>query len=151
LKRDNRSVLSEFGFLAWSDRALSACAERLRTSTVTSAHEVGVVSAWTDGPDAFCIVYRNPYFDGLIGLRRDSADAYAAIAKEPWRRGQMTSGYDMGDAGVLNGQLPDPFWFGWNVADFDIGEPHVPQPEDLIDARGVHWHGNLTTGTPTRP
>ena len=31
---------------------------------------------------------------------------------------EMTEGYDMGSA-----KIPDPVAFGWNVADFDIGDP----------------------------
>jgi hypothetical protein len=58
--------------------ALGSCLEHLRISTRTEAHEATVHDAWTDGPDAFCVVYRNPYFDGLIGIRRHVDDAIEA-------------------------------------------------------------------------
>jgi hypothetical protein len=92
----------------WSEAALRSCLEQLRTSTVTEAHDVVVHDAWIDGPDAFCLVYRNPYFDGLIGIRRHADDALEAI-KGRWTPGRsMTAGYDMAEASVLEGRAPDP-------------------------------------------
>jgi hypothetical protein len=38
---------------------------------------------------------------------------------------EMTEGYDMGSA-----EIPDPVAFGWNVADFDIGD-RGPDPCDM--------------------
>jgi hypothetical protein len=87
----------------------------------------------------------------LIGLRRDAADARAAIEAQDWNHNMMTNGYYMDDEVVLNGGAPDPVRFGWNVADVDIGEPHSAEPSDPVDPDGVHWHGNLANGTPTGP
>jgi hypothetical protein len=102
-----------------------------------------VEDAWTDGPTAFCIVYRAPWFDGLAGLRRNAADALPAIERHSWEPNMMTSGYSMDDVAVIAGGLPDPVGFGWNVADFDIGEPHEPSLGMPIDEAGVRWHGNM--------
>jgi hypothetical protein len=41
---------------------------------------VAVLDGWIDGPSAFCIVYRNPHSESLIGLRRHADDARDAIA-----------------------------------------------------------------------
>jgi hypothetical protein len=135
----------------WSTAALHSCLDHLTTSTVTEARHVIVENSWTDGPAAFCVIYRVPYFDGLIGLRRDAADARAAIEAQDWNHNMMTNGYYMDDEVVLNGGTPDPVRFGWNVADFDIGEPHSADPSDPVDPDGVHWHGNLANGTPAGP
>ena len=136
---------------AWSDRALLSCLDCLATSTVTEAHEVQVVDAWADGPMSFCVLYRNPYSEAIIGLRRDAADAREALAG-PWIPGRsMTTGYDMDDEAVSSGDLPAPTAFGRNVADFDIGEPHGPSDEFLLDEDGIAWRGNLDTGVPRRP
>jgi hypothetical protein len=35
----------------------------------------------------------------------------------------MSDRYDMGDA-----EIPNPVAFGWNVADFDIGDPGTDGP-----------------------
>lgn len=135
----------------WSAAALRSCLDRLKMSTATEARHVIVQSSWTDGPSAFCVVYRVPYFDGLIGLRRDAADARASIEAQDWNRNMMTSGYDMDHEVNLNGGDPDAIRFGWNVADFDLGEPHSPDASDPVGLDGVHWHGNLANGLPIRP
>jgi hypothetical protein len=134
----------------WSQAAVRACLEHLGISTTTEAADVAVEDAWLDGPTAFCVVYRVPFFDGLAGLRRDASDARPSIEGDSWDRTMMTSGYDMADQSVLDGQLPDPVGFGWNVADFDIGEPH-DLPDGGLDELGIHWGGNLTGGLPARP
>jgi hypothetical protein len=127
----------------WAEAALHACIERLRTGRLTSTEEIEIESAWTDGRSAFCVVYRNPYFAGLIGVRRDATDALFAIASNDWNHNMMTDGHDMADREVIAGGPPDPVGFGWNVADFDIGEPHAPTTGYRVDGRGVHWHGHL--------
>ena len=116
---------------------------------MTEAADVAVEDAWLDGSTGFCVVYRVPSFDGLVGIRRDASDARPAIEGASWERSMMTSGYDMADGAVLEGHLPDPVGFGRNVADFDIGEPHNPSEYD-VDDLGIHWGGNLTNGLPAQ-
>jgi hypothetical protein len=146
----HQNLLATFGLVTdepWSRTAVRACLDRLRTSTVTEAADVGVEGAWTDGPTSFCIVW----FDGLIGLRRDAADALPAIEGHDWEPNMMTSGYSMVDVAVVAGRLPDPVGFGWNVADFDIGEPHEPSRGDPVDEADVRWHGNIANRLPSQP
>ncbi len=153
ITQHHQALLTTFGPATeepWSQAALRACLEHLLVSTVTEAADVAVDDAWLDGPSAFCVVYRVPFFEGLAGLRRDASDARPAIEDERRDAGMMTSGYDMADQAVLDGQVPDPVGFGRNVADFDIGEPH-DLPEGGPDGRGIHWGGNLTGGLPARP
>jgi hypothetical protein len=84
--------------------ALRACLEQLRTSTITAAPEVRVEQAWTDGPEAFCVIYSPPYGpDMRVGIRRHiNDDDY-----EEYELGSMSPGYDLGD-----GDYPDPVAFG---------------------------------------
>jgi hypothetical protein len=105
----------------WSRTALIACLEQLRTSNVTDAGQVAVLDAWVDGPDAFCVVYQSPYKDGEVGIRRTVDDAWSRNQK--CRPAEMTEGYDMGSA-----DIPEPVVFGWNVADFDVGDPGTDGP-----------------------
>jgi hypothetical protein len=128
----------------WSATALWACLEHLRVSTVTHAARVSVEEAWTDGPDALCVVYRPPFDEQrVVGVRRQRRDA-----TEPgeWRIGDMTTwGYELGaDA--------DATAFGWNVADFDIGEPLGYVATILrTDDVGIQWWGTLGAQLPQRP
>jgi len=46
--------------------------------------------------------------------------------------------------------LPDPVMFGWNVADFDIGEPGIG-PVRRDEASEVSWWGTLADALPTKP
>lgn len=55
------STLTRSQELEWSGVALLSCLRWLCTSTLTEAPEVQVDGAWTDGSDAFCVVYRVPY------------------------------------------------------------------------------------------
>jgi hypothetical protein len=146
----------------WSATALWACLEHLRVSTVTQAARVAVVDAWLDGPDAFCVLYHPPFDDGrVVGLRRCRQEALDA---REWRLGDMTTwGYDMnGDVGsgawAVDGLLAlDPDWvdpvaFGWNVADFDIGEPLGFVATILRYDRGdIGWWGSLGVALPSPP
>jgi hypothetical protein len=121
-------------------------------STLTEADPVAVLDGWIDGPNAFCVVYRNPYSESLIGLRRHADDARDAIAGLSWVPGRsMTAGHAMADFATTEGVMPDPVGFGWNVADFDLGEPHAPDEHFRSDESGVYWHGNLEGGVPQRP
>jgi hypothetical protein len=63
----------------------------------------------------------------------------------------MTAGHAMADIATTEGVMPDPVGFGWNVADFDLGEPHAPDELFRPDESGVYWHGNLEGGVPQRP
>jgi hypothetical protein len=136
------SKLQSEASAAWSTTALTACLEQLRTSNITEAGQVAVLDGWVDGPDAFCVVYQSPYEDGEVGIRRTADDAPSGSNK--YRPGEMTKGYDMGSA-----KLPDPVAFGWNVADFDIGEPGAGpfrQDEDT----GTSWWGSLGDALPMK-
>lgn len=128
----------------WASTALRACLDHLTTSSVTDAARVWIVDAWTDSDDSLCIVYRPPYDEGrVVGLRRTRRDA---LDPGDWRLGDMTTwGYDMGaDA--------DPVPFGWNVADFDVGEPLGYVTTILrYGAADIGWWGNLGDGLPTAP
>ena len=128
----------------WSATALIACLEHLETSTITEAGHVAVLDAWVDGPDAFCVVYQPPYETRTVGLRRTLADGASATDQQA-RLGRMTEAYDMG-----NGEIPDPIAFGWNVADFDIGEPGTHRSSRSEDPSGVTWWGSLGDALPTR-
>lgn len=58
----------------WAAQALWSCLDCLRLGTAAGA-EVRVEQAWTDGPDAFCIVYTPPYQPAeRVGLRRQIHD-----------------------------------------------------------------------------
>jgi hypothetical protein len=126
----------------WSKTALIACLEQLRTSNVTEAGQVSVLDAWVDGPDAFCVVYQSPYADEEVGIRRTADDASSRNQK--YRPGEVTDGYDMGSA-----EMPDPVAFGWNVADFDIGEPRTGPLRHDEDSR-TSWWGSLGDTLPVR-
>ncbi|MBE7196083.1 MAG: hypothetical protein INR66_26850 [Gordonia polyisoprenivorans] len=127
------------GAPSWSARALHACLAHLLTSSVTEAARVVVVDAWLDGDDAFCVLYRPPHDEGrVVGLRRCRDDA---VDRGDWRIGDLTTwGYELGPD-----IAPEPF--GWNVADFDLGEPLGYVTTVLrYDAADVGWWGNVTEG-----
>jgi hypothetical protein len=129
----------------WSSSALRSCLDHLGTSRVTEAQLVAVERSWTDGPDAFCVVYRPPY-DGQrrVGLRRSRSDCAEASS---YRLGDFVSGRDLGDP--LD---PDPVAFGRDVADFDLGEPMGAVVNILrIDSDGIGWWGTLDEQLPTDP
>lgn len=140
----------------WSALALLACLEHLRVSTVTEAARVSVVDAWIDGADAFCVVYHPPYDEGrVVGLRRSRSEA---VETRTWRLGDMTTwGYPMDLSGPRDeagdaAHLIDPVAFGWNVADFDIGEPLGFVVTILRYDRGdIGWWGSLDTELPEPP
>jgi hypothetical protein len=131
----------------WSATALWACLEHLRVSAVTQAARVAVVDAWLDGPDAFCVLYHPPFDDArVVGLRRCRQEALEA---REWRLGDMTTwGYDMSSAP----DWVDPVAFGWNVADFDIGEPLGFIATILrYDRADIGWWGSLGVALPSPP
>jgi hypothetical protein len=150
----------------WSATALWACLEHLRFSTVTQAARAAVVDAWLDGPDAFCVLYRPPFDEArVVGLCRCRQEALEA---REWRLGDMTAwGYDMtsdmtsddGTRGLPGDDLlafdadwVDPVAFGWNVADFDIGEPLGFVATILRYDRGdIGWWGSLGVALPSPP
>lgn len=128
----------------WAAVALQSCVEHLSTSTVTEAARVWVVDAWTEPDDGLCIVYRPPYDEGrVVGLRRCRE---GVLEPGDWRLGDMTTwGYDMGED-------VDPVAFGWNVADFDVGEPLGYVTTVLrYDAADIGWWGNLGITLPRAP
>lgn len=133
----------------WAGVALHACVDHLLTSTVTEAARVQVVDAWIEASDdALCLVYRPPYDAGrVVGLRRCRRDA---IEPGDWRIGDMTTwGYDMT---TVPGVPVDPNAFGWNVADFDLGEPLGYVTTILrYDSADIGWWGNLAEDLPRPP
>lgn len=133
--RELIAALTESRELQWSGLALLSCLRWLCTSTLTAAFEVQVEEAWTDGSDAFCIVYRAPYGPQTrVGIRshRDEGDMFGSV-----------------DAA---GHGPDPEEFGQQVADFNIGEPLGDIVTRLrSDQHGVGWWGSLGDHLPTRP
>lgn len=145
----------------WSAIALWSCLEHLRVSSVTEAGRVAVVDAWLDGPDAFCVLYRPPFAEAaVVGLRRCREQA---LEVREWRLGDITTwGYDMsaggagvpGDPGSGRGAagFVDPVAFGWNVADFDIGEPLGFVATILRYGPGdIGWWGSLGVELPGPP
>ena len=89
------------------------------------------------------LVNQSPYEDGEVGIRRTVDDAWSCSQKH--RRAEMTEGYDMGSA-----DIPDPVAFGWNVADFDIGDPGTDGPLRHDEASGTSWWGSLGDALPMR-
>ncbi|MEU7140893.1 hypothetical protein ABZ942_15685 [Nocardia sp. NPDC046473] len=120
----------------WADQALSACLRQLMISTVTEASRIAVEDAWVEDVWTFVVVYRSPYFDGLLGLRRstyDPRDDTFASMYSP----QLTA-------------APDSKRYGRDVADFDIGEPLGTVVVNLrADDHGIHWWGS-PPAPPTR-
>ena len=112
----------------WAEAALAACLEHLSVSCVTEGRTVRVLDSWLEGAEAFCVVYRYPYFDGLLGIR-------------------CTFDEDMyGD------EPSDPEEYGRDVADFSIGEPLGTVAQHLRpDKEGVHWWGDLGEALPCKP
>lgn len=53
-------TLAPLSDAAWSSRALWSCLDQLRLA-IAAGSDVRVEQAWTDGPEAFCIVY-NPLY-----------------------------------------------------------------------------------------
>jgi hypothetical protein len=138
----------------WAAIALWSCLEHLRVSGVTEAGRVAVVDAWLDGPDAFCVLYRPPFAEAwVVGLRRCRQEV---LETREWRLGDMTTwGYDMGSNAKSSGgagDFVDPVAFGWNVADFDIGEPLGFVATILRYGRGdIGWWGSLGVEPPEPP
>ena len=130
---------------AWSQRALWACVERLAVSTLTAANEVRVEQAWTDGPDAFCVVYAPPWSPNWrVGIRRHRDDAHSDV----YTLGVMGPGYEPG----LEDNPPNPEAFGHTVAEFDIGEPLGNTYSILrTDENAISWWGALNPVLPTLP
>lgn len=136
----------------WAGRALHACLTQLLTSTVTEAGRVWVVDAWTETSDggSVCVLYRPPHDEGrVVGLRRSRQAVLDHLADpSDWRIGDLTTwGYDMG-AGVRAEE------FGWNVADFDVGEPLGYVTTVLrygADGADIGWWGNLGEILPVAP
>lgn len=133
----------------WSSRALHACLSHLLTSSVTEAGRVRIINAWPESVDALCVVYRPPHDeDRVVGLRRRRREA---LEPGDWRIGDITTwGYDLGRD--VDGAPVDAQRFGWNVADFDVGEPlgyvTTVLRHDLAD---IGWWGDVDATLPTPP
>lgn len=150
----HREVLERLSLASeksWSGRALWACLEELRHSTITEAADVRVEQARTDGPDAFCIIYTPPYQPHrCVGLRRHAADEdviieYGLSSTLYLQHVKATRTEPLPD------DLPNPIAFGVAVAAFDIGEPLGATAMLLrTDDRGVGWWGTLEADLPER-
>lgn len=128
---------------SWSERALWSCLNRLRSGTGAGA-EIRVENAWTDGPDAFCIVCNPPYQPTeRVGLRRHVHDDDPAD-HEPDVGPHYAAFLSPIHADVGSDGEWDPVLFGQAVADYDIGEP-LGHANDLLraDSSGVGWWGAL--------
>lgn len=112
----------------WGRAALDACLRNLAVSKVTLGQTVTVLDSWTEASVAFCVVYRYPYFDGVLGIRRTF------------------------DEDMYGNEPNDPEAYGCDVADFDIGEPLGTVVHGLrVDDDGVHWWGDLDAALPRKP
>ena len=145
----HRSLLERFASdpdAKWSTRAVWACLEELRHSTTTEAAEVRVFDAWTDSPDAFCVVYSPPFQpDEHVGLRRERDDPEVPVSYG------LGSGLFRSHGGnqIDDSEPADPIAFGVVVAVFDIGEPLGNYYDSLRrDAAGVGWWGSFDGTAP---
>ncbi len=126
----HRLLLEHYGELSstWAESTLAACLQRLSTSSLSEAWGVGVVDAWTDGPDAFCVVYRYMTVAKTLGIRMTRSGPHPAA------------------------ETADAERFGREVADFDIGEPLGTVAKSLrLDGNGIDWWGYLDAKTPVKP
>ncbi|MFE3195397.1 hypothetical protein ACFXHA_40790 [Nocardia sp. NPDC059240] len=113
----------------WAEQAVSACLRRLMSSTITEAAVIAVEDAWVEDEWTFVVVYRSPYFDGVLGLRRSTYDP---------RDNTFSTMFDPELTAA-----PDPKRYGRDVADFDIGEPLGTVVGNLrVDDRSIHWWGH---------
>jgi hypothetical protein len=121
---------------SWSTLALRACLEKVRDGLLTE--QVAVLDAWTDGADAFCVVYTPPWGPtDLVGLRRTKADA-------------TEDSCGLGDYyNLVDRHEPDPIAYGKAVADFNLGEPLGSHTEELMyGADKFPWWGHLEETSP---
>ncbi|WP_278313688.1 hypothetical protein [Lolliginicoccus levis] len=97
----HRELIGEMRELStsWAQQALLACLEHLLDSLVTEAWCIGVIDAYLDGDDGFCVIYRFGTYSRTLGLRRCD---------------------DNGHPQVYGDSASD---IGREIADFDIGEP----------------------------
>jgi hypothetical protein len=100
-----------------ADRALRAVLDCLPHSYTEGANVV-VLDSWTEGDDIICLMYRFPWFKGVLGLRRRvEVDAEIQESLEEW-------------AG--------------EVANFEVGEPLGTIAHRLwLDHESVHWWGEV--------
>lgn len=111
----------------WSTQALRTLLEGVRDGH--GFEDIAVVDAWTHGAEAFCVTYTPPWFDHLVGVRRER-----------------------GDGGDFGENMPDdPAAFAVIVLD-DLSEPLGRRSAQLrYDANGMGWWGTLAGQLPERP
>lgn len=104
----------------WAQQALLACLEHLLVSRTTEAWCVGIVDAYLDDDDGFCVIYRFGTYRRTIGLRRGNDADHPCV---------------YGDSASDIGQ---------EIADFDIGEPLGTVASRLSHdpSTGVWWWGD---------
>jgi hypothetical protein len=136
LTQRHRQLLEELAAVespTWAQRAVRACLDELRTSTLTESPHIRVDNAWTDGESAFSVVYRWDFDRAqAYGIRRAFADA----ATTHYVPGGFIGGLEI----RTPHRNPDAIGFGKDVANFDIGEPLGNTPLRR-DAAGILWWG----------
>jgi hypothetical protein len=147
--------LGSRGVNTWAERALWATLEGVRDGPLIE--NIAVTEAWTDGPDAFCLLYTAPY--GLpcpiVGIRRECGDTDWDVTRflddlsPRVAAGLMrTSAEDR--AGLLR-TSDDPIEFGGRLAEY-ISEPLGVFGKHLrFSIDGVGWWGTLDVNLPTQP
>lgn len=135
----------------WSAKALWSCLDYLRLGTCAGA-EVRVEHAWTDGTDAFCVVYNPPYQPAeRVGLRRQIHDTDPEDYEPDVGAGYGAFLSPMAAGVGLDGEW-NPVEFGQEVAGYDIGEPLGKAYDSLRrDSSGVGWWGALQSELPSQP
>lgn len=112
---------------SWAQTTLRTCLDHLTDSPVTEAWRVGVVDAWTESEDVFCVVYRWGAHSRTLGLR---------VAKADFSPGMFTD---------------DPREIGAEIADYCIGEPLGTVAEHLAHDPTAHvwwWGSSADPGPP---
>lgn len=109
----------------WGPRALLACLRKLRDGGPTEAESVVVHDAWAT-EDGFRVVYDAPWGGPRVGIVRERSTTIGWL-----------DAYTTGDEAT-------PEEFGWEVADFNIGEPLGRWLDHLdVDADGLGWWGHV--------
>jgi hypothetical protein len=100
----------------WAQTVLRACLQHLTTSQTTEAWLVGVIDAWAESEDAFCMVYRWGATPRTLGARVTKGDFSPGIFDD------------------------DPQEIGREIADYSIGEPLGTMADHLVlDPRTQVW------------
>lgn len=124
-------ILQEFKALKsqdWSSRALIACLERLGSEGATDGHLAVVKNAWCGPRDEVSIVFRPPWSNELIGLRR-------------WRLSPESESWPL-TADIENVSAEE---FGAHIANWDVGIPFRVPAAAWRDSSNIPWVGDFET------